>query len=62
MDKAIFRSQVNGLKFDSYNPTTNHLLNSHQKSQFVQAETPTTKSTRKAKVSIGTDDVEQELN
>lgn len=65
MEKATFRSQVNGLKFDSHNPTTNYLLSGHQKSQFVQPEAmPKGKSGQKPKVSVGTNDsdVEQELN
>ncbi|MGX2956435.1 hypothetical protein ACWIYZ_05005 [Ursidibacter arcticus] len=63
MEKATFRSQVNGLQFDSHNPTTNHLLGGHQKSQFVKTETmPKSKGGQKAKVSVGTDDNEQEIS
>ncbi len=67
MEKATFRSKVNGLPFDSHNPTTNHLLSGHQKSQFVATETSSEKTAgktgKKAKVSVGTneDDVEQEI-
>lgn len=61
-EKITFRSEVNGLQFDSVNGTTNHLLASHKKSQFLKPE-KAVKGKGKAKISVGeTDDNEQEIS
>ena len=38
MEKKTFKSKVNGLQFDSVNPTTNSLLVSPQKVQYAELE------------------------
>lgn len=61
-DKVTFRSQVNGIQFDSVNGTTNSLLASHKKSDFVRPESKV-KNAGKAKVSVkAADDNEQEIS
>ena len=58
--KVTFRSEVNGVQFDSVNGTTNHLLSSHKKREFLRPEQPV-KGKGKAKVSVDTEDNEQEI-
>lgn len=67
LEKATFRSAVNGVVFDSVSPTTNMLLGNHNKSQFVSQCDGTAvakgKGKEKVKVTIGAeDDAEQELH
>lgn len=61
-DKTTFRSEINGIKFDSVNGTTNHLLTNPNKTAFVKPEKPIKMAKNgKAKVSVGADDNEQEI-
>lgn len=63
-EKTTFRSNVNGIAFDSHNPTTNMLLGNHNKSQFVSREDGKAKVGKgqgKAKVVVA-DEAEQELH
>lgn len=47
-DKVTFRSQVNGIQFDSVNGTTNSLLASHKKA-ILSALKATSKTQEKPK-------------
>lgn len=59
--KTTFRSEINGIQFDSVNGTTNHLLINPAKTQFVKPEKGTkVKAGGKAKVTV-TDDNESEI-
>lgn len=63
-EKATFRSNVNGIAFDSHNPTTNMLLGNHNKSQFVSLDDGKVKVGKgqgKAKVIVESEE-EQELH
>lgn len=58
--KTTFRSEINGIQFDSVNGTTNHLLVNPAKTQFVKPEKGgKVKADGKAKVTVG--DNEQEI-
>lgn len=58
--KTTFRSEINGIQFDSVNGTTNYLLVNPAKTQFVKPEKgEKVKAGGKAKVTVG--DNEQEI-
>ncbi|MCQ9120952.1 hypothetical protein BKG95_02335 [Rodentibacter pneumotropicus] len=60
--KTTFRSEINGIQFDSDNGTTNHLLHNPAKTQFVKAEKGAkVKAGGKAKVTVPEDDNETEI-
>lgn len=60
--KTTFRSEVNGIQFDSVSGIASHLLASSSKSQFVKPEKGTKGKGGKAKITVPEEnDNEQEI-